>query len=128
MNEFRDIISEVITGVQIDHKGHGLWVCVDGSCVLRIRSPEIYLDDMRKVCDEEIEAKNKNPLKIKYEVYEFEKSTPDEDIEEFIREKLANGFKCVHQDNRHGTKFRLHFELSDFSERMERLLIEKKLI
>ena len=46
-HECRDIVADQITGVQIGTMGHKLWVCVDGSCVLRIRSPEIELTDMR---------------------------------------------------------------------------------
>ncbi len=46
-NKLRDIDAIEITGVQIGTFGHKLWVCVDGECVLRVRSPEISLDDMR---------------------------------------------------------------------------------
>jgi hypothetical protein len=44
-----DITAEEITGVQIGQLGHKLWVCVDGQCVLRVKSPKIELDDQRKI-------------------------------------------------------------------------------
>lgn len=37
-----------IVGVQIGKSGHKLWVCIDGVAVLRVNSPEIVLEDMRK--------------------------------------------------------------------------------
>jgi len=45
--ECRDIVADKGTGVQIGTFGHKLWVCVDGQCVLRIKSPEIELTDLR---------------------------------------------------------------------------------
>ncbi len=43
----RDIKAKEITGVQIGTLGHKLWVCVDGECVLRVRSPKIEIEDMQ---------------------------------------------------------------------------------
>ncbi len=51
--ELRDFEAKEITGVQIGELGHKLWVCIDGVAVLRIISPVIQLDDLRKTLDEE---------------------------------------------------------------------------
>jgi len=34
-------------GVQIGKTGHKLWVCIDGIAVLRVKAPDIQLEDMR---------------------------------------------------------------------------------
>jgi len=44
-----DLKAETCTGVQIDVTGKKLWVCVDGACVLRVKTPEIVLTDDRKI-------------------------------------------------------------------------------
>ena len=46
-NRLRDLDAEQITGVQIENKK--LWVCVDGECVLRVRTPEIEVTDNRDI-------------------------------------------------------------------------------
>jgi len=43
-----DYEAEETVGVQIGALGHKLWVCVDGVCVLRVRSPKIELTDLRE--------------------------------------------------------------------------------
>lgn len=43
----RDFRADEITGVQISADGKRLWVCVDGACILRVRSPKIELTDLR---------------------------------------------------------------------------------
>jgi len=35
-------------GVQIGSLGKKLWVCIDGTAVLRVKSPQIELEDRRK--------------------------------------------------------------------------------
>ena len=47
IQECRDINAQESTGVQIGTLGHKLWICVDGQCVLRIKSPKIGLTDLR---------------------------------------------------------------------------------
>jgi hypothetical protein len=41
-----DIIAKQITGIQISE--HMLWVCVDGACILRVKSPEFDFTDLRR--------------------------------------------------------------------------------
>ena len=48
----QDYHANDITGVQIGHLGHKLWVCIDGVAVLRVVSPTIELEDMRKTKNE----------------------------------------------------------------------------
>ena len=44
-----DLSADEVAGVQIGRQGHKLWVCIDGLCVLRIRSPRIELTDDREI-------------------------------------------------------------------------------
>lgn len=48
----QDYHANDITGVQIGQLGHKLWVCIDGVAVLRVVSPTIELEDMRKAENE----------------------------------------------------------------------------
>ncbi len=43
----QDYEARGVVGVQIGTLGHKLWVCIDGVAVLRVRSPEIEVEDMR---------------------------------------------------------------------------------
>ena len=42
-----DLEAQEVVGVQIGTLGHKLWVCVDGVCVLRVKSPKVELTDQR---------------------------------------------------------------------------------
>ena len=44
----QDYEAVVGVGVDIGHRGHNLWVCIDGVAVLRIKAPLITLNDMRE--------------------------------------------------------------------------------
>jgi len=46
--ELRDYEANTVVGVDIGYLGHKLWVCIDGVAVLRIKAPEIILDDKRE--------------------------------------------------------------------------------
>lgn len=46
--ELRDLQATEIVGVQIDSGGQKLWVCVDGACVLRVKTPAVHVVDDRQ--------------------------------------------------------------------------------
>ena len=53
----QDYEANIGVGVEIGQTGHKLWVCIDGICVLRIRSPKIILTDFREIEAEQINKK-----------------------------------------------------------------------
>jgi len=54
--QLQDYEAKVGVGVTIGVLGHKLWVCVDGVAVLRIKAPEIMLEDMRESESDVLEA------------------------------------------------------------------------
>lgn len=42
-----DYEAKEIVGVQIGALGHKLWICLDGVAILRVKAPQITLDDSR---------------------------------------------------------------------------------